>query len=68
MAKYEGTAAIREIQRKDAAAVNTLLRAEQFSLVRCDQRTIDLPPELVRRKHRASTPDLCGLAHRAGVI
>jgi transcriptional regulator with XRE-family HTH domain len=58
------------IQRKDAAAVNTLLRAEQLSpeLVRYDQRTNDLLTELVRREHRVSTPDLRGLAHRAGVI
>ena len=58
------------IQRKDAAAVNTLLRAEQLSpeLVRYDARTNDLLTELVRREHRASTPDLRGLAHRAGVI
>ncbi|MCO6005470.1 helix-turn-helix domain-containing protein [Actinoallomurus purpureus] len=57
-------------QRKDAAAVNTLLRAERVSpeLVRYDQRTNDLLTELVRREHRASTPELRGLAHRAGAI
>jgi transcriptional regulator with XRE-family HTH domain len=57
-------------QHKDAAAVNTLLRAERLSpeLVRYDQRTNDLLTELMRREHRASTPDLRGLAHRAGVI
>ncbi|WP_433177771.1 helix-turn-helix domain-containing protein [Actinoallomurus sp. CA-150999] len=57
-------------QRKDAAAVNTLLRAERVSpeLVRYDQRTNELLTELVRREHRASTPDLRGLARRAGVI
>jgi transcriptional regulator with XRE-family HTH domain len=56
--------------RKDAAAVNTLLKAEQTSpeLVRYDQRTNELLSELVRREHRVSTPELRGLAHRAGVI
>jgi transcriptional regulator with XRE-family HTH domain len=58
------------LQRKDAAAVNTLLAAERFSpeLIRYDSRTNDLLTELVRREHRASTPELRGLAHRAGVI
>jgi transcriptional regulator with XRE-family HTH domain len=57
-------------QRKDAAAVNTLLRAEEVSpeLVRYDQRTNELLTELVRREHRVSTPELRGLARRAGVI
>lgn len=57
------------LQRKDAAAVNTLLSAEQVSpeLVRYDTRTNDLITELVRREHRASTPELRGLARRAGV-
>lgn len=57
-------------QRKDAASVNTLLDAERLSpqLVRCDRRTHDLLTELVKREHRASTPGLRGLAHRAGVI
>jgi hypothetical protein len=57
-------------QRKDAAAVNTLLGAERFSaeLIRYDQRTNDLLTELLRREHRASTPELRGLAHRAGII
>jgi transcriptional regulator with XRE-family HTH domain len=58
------------LQRKDAAAVNTLLDAERLSpeLIRYDSRTNDLLTELVRREHRASTPELRGLAHRAGVI
>jgi transcriptional regulator with XRE-family HTH domain len=58
------------LQRKDAAAVNTLLRAERVSpeLVRYDSRTNELLTELVRREHRVSTPELRGLAHRAGVI
>jgi transcriptional regulator with XRE-family HTH domain len=57
-------------QHKDAAAVNTLLGAERVSpeLVRYDQRTNDLLTELLRREHRASTPALRGLAHRAGII
>ncbi len=57
-------------QRKDAAAVNTLLRAERISpeLVRYDPRTNALLTELVRREHRASTPELRGLARRAGVV
>lgn len=58
------------LQRKDAAAVNTLLQAERVSpeLVRYDKRTNELLTELVRREHRASTPELRGLARRAGVI
>ncbi|WP_395109255.1 helix-turn-helix domain-containing protein [Actinomadura sp. SCN-SB] len=58
------------LQRKDAAAVNTLLQAERLSpeLIKYDARTNDLLTELVRREHRASTPELRGLAHRAGVV
>jgi transcriptional regulator with XRE-family HTH domain len=58
------------LQRKDAASVNTLLQAERLSpgLVRYDSSTNDLLTELVRREHRASTPELRGLAHRAGVV
>jgi transcriptional regulator with XRE-family HTH domain len=58
------------LQRKDAAAVNTLLEAERLSpeLIRYDSPTNDLLTELVRREHRASTPELRGLARRAGVI
>ena len=53
-------------QRKDAAAVNTLLRAEQVSreLVRYDPRTNELLTELVRREHRVSTPELRGSSLR----
>jgi hypothetical protein len=58
------------LQRKDAAAVNTLLDAERVSpeLVRYNSGAHDLLTELVRREHRASTPQLRGLAQRAGVI
>jgi transcriptional regulator with XRE-family HTH domain len=58
------------LRRKDAAAVNTLLDAERVSpeLVRYDSRTNELLTELVRREHRASTPELRGLARRAGVV
>jgi transcriptional regulator with XRE-family HTH domain len=58
------------LKRKDAAAVNTLLKAERVSpeLVRYDSRTNELLTELVRREHRVSTPELRGLAHRAGVV
>lgn len=58
------------IQRKDAAAVNMLLEAERLSpeLVRYDPRTADLLTQLLKREHRASTPQLRGLAHRAGIV
>ncbi|WP_083982711.1 helix-turn-helix domain-containing protein [Actinomadura hibisca] len=57
-------------QRKDAAAVNVLVEAENISpeLVRYDPRTHDLLTALMKREHRAGTPQLRGLAHRAGVI
>jgi len=57
-------------QRRDAAAVNMLLMAEQTApqLVRYDTATHDLLALLLRREHRASTPQLRPLAHRAGVI
>ncbi|MFC4912270.1 helix-turn-helix domain-containing protein [Actinomadura gamaensis] len=57
-------------QRKDAAAVNMLLDAEHISpeLVRYDPRTHALLTALIKREHRASTPQLRGLAHRAGVV
>ncbi len=57
-------------QRRDAAAVNMLLTAEQAApqLVRYDNATHDLLALLLRREHRASTPQLRPLAHRAGVI
>ena len=58
------------VQRQDAASVNTLLKAERLSpeLVRYDRATNELLTELVRREHRASTPELRGLAQRAGVV
>ncbi|MEU8270774.1 helix-turn-helix domain-containing protein [Sphaerisporangium sp. NPDC049002] len=58
------------VQRKDAASVNMLLAAERISpeLVRYDTRTAELLAQLVKREHRPSTPELRGLAHRAGVI
>jgi hypothetical protein len=45
-------------ERKDAAAVNTLLKAERVSpeLVRYDSRTNELITELVRREHRVQHP------------
>jgi hypothetical protein len=57
-------------QRHDAAAVNMLLSAERSApeLVRYDAPTHDLLALLLRREHRASTPQLRPLAHRAGVI
>ncbi len=57
-------------QRHDAAAVNMLLDAERVApqLVRYDTATHDLLALLVRREHRASTPQLRPLARRAGVI
>ena len=57
-------------QRHDAAAVNMLLEAERIApqLVRYDVATHDLLALLMRREHRASTPQLRPLAHRAGVI
>jgi hypothetical protein len=57
-------------QRHDAAAVNMLVEAERIApqLVRYDEATHDLLALLMRREHRASTPQLRSLAHRAGVI
>jgi hypothetical protein len=57
-------------QRHDAAAVNMLLEAERLApqLVRYDAATHELLTLLMRREHRASTPKLRPLAHRAGVI
>ncbi len=57
-------------RRQDAAAVNTLLAAEQLSpqLVRFDSSTRDVITALLHREHRASTPQLRPLAHRAGLI
>ncbi|MFK4042446.1 helix-turn-helix domain-containing protein [Nonomuraea wenchangensis] len=58
------------VQRKDAAAVHTLLEAERLSpqLIRYDQRTRDVLAQLVKREHRPSTPQLRDLARRAGVV
>ncbi|GGS79207.1 transcriptional regulator [Planobispora rosea] len=57
------------LQRKDAAAVNMLLEAERLSpeLVRYGSRPRDLLTQLLKREHRASTPQLRGLATRAGI-
>jgi hypothetical protein len=56
------------MRRQDAAAVNMLLAAERLSpqLVRFDDRTRDVITVLLRREHRASTPELRPLARRAG--
>jgi transcriptional regulator with XRE-family HTH domain len=58
------------MRRQDSAAVNTLLSAEQLSpqLVRFHNHTHDIIHCLLRREHRASTPQLRPLAHRAGLI
>ncbi len=58
------------MRRQDAAAVNTLLSAEQLSpqLVRFHNHTHDVINCLLRREHRASTPQLRPLAHRAGLL
>jgi hypothetical protein len=57
-------------QRHDAAAVNMLLDAERAApqLVRYDAATRDVLALMLRREHRASTPQLRPLARRAGVI
>jgi hypothetical protein len=57
-------------QRHDAAAVNMLLDAERIApqLARYDSVTHDLLTLLLRREHRASTPQLRPLARRAGAI
>lgn len=57
-------------RRQDAAAVNTLLAAEQLSpqLVRFHSSTRDLIGALMQREHRASTPQLRSLANRAGLV
>jgi transcriptional regulator with XRE-family HTH domain len=57
-------------QRYDAAAVNMLISAEQAApqLIRYDTAAHDLLAMLLRREHRASTPQLRPLARRAGVI
>lgn len=57
-------------QRHDAAALNMLLAAERAApqLVRYDTVTHDVLALMLRREHRASTPQLRPLARRAGVI
>jgi transcriptional regulator with XRE-family HTH domain len=57
-------------RRQDAAAVNTLLAAEQLSpqLVRFNKSTRDVINTLLHREHRASTPQLRPLALRCGLI
>ncbi|GII96050.1 helix-turn-helix domain-containing protein [Sinosporangium siamense] len=58
------------LQRKDAAAVNMLLEAERLSpeLLRYGMRPRELLTQLLKREHRASTPQLRALARRAGVV
>lgn len=58
------------LRRMDAAAVNTLLDAEQIApeIVHYNSLVQGLLRELLRREHRASTPQLRGLASRAGVL
>ncbi len=57
------------LQRRDAASVNMLLQAERLSpeLVRYGSRSRDLLTQLLKREHRASTPQLRDLARRAGI-
>ncbi|GAA3120269.1 helix-turn-helix domain-containing protein [Streptosporangium carneum] len=57
------------VQRKDAASVNMLLEAERLSpeLVRYGARPRELLTQLLKREHRASTPQLRALAMRAGI-
>jgi transcriptional regulator with XRE-family HTH domain len=58
------------MRRMDAAAVNTLLDAEQVAAeaVRFNVLVHELLRELLKREHRASTPQLRPLAERAGVL
>jgi transcriptional regulator with XRE-family HTH domain len=57
-------------QRKDAAAVNMLLEAERIApeAVRYQVIVKEMLRELLRREHRASTPQLRPLAARVGII
>jgi len=50
--------------------VNMLLEAERLSpeLVRYGGRPRELLTQLLKREHRASTPRLRPLAHRAGIV
>lgn len=58
------------MRRQDAAAVNTLLAAERLSpqLFRFHASTRDVVSALLRREHRASTPQLRPLAQRVGLV
>ncbi len=57
-------------QRKDAAAVNMLLEAERIApeAVRYQVIVKEMLRELLKREHRASTPQLRPLASRVGII
>ena len=57
-------------QRHDAAAINMLLAAERAApqLIRYDTVTHGVLALMLRREHRASTPQLRPLARRVGVI
>jgi hypothetical protein len=57
-------------QRKDAAAVNMLMEAEQLApeAVRYQVIVKEMLRELLRREHRASTPQLRPLAVRVGIL
>lgn len=57
-------------RRLDAAAVNTLLRAEEEAPeeVRFSVVVRELARQLLRREHQASTPQLRPLAQRLGVL
>ncbi len=57
-------------QRRDAAAVNMLLEAERIApeAVRYQVIVKEMLRELLRREHRASTPQLRPLAARVGII
>jgi hypothetical protein len=58
------------MRRMDAAAVNTLLDAEQIApeTVRFNVVVYELLREMLKREHRASTPQLRPLAERVGVL
>jgi transcriptional regulator with XRE-family HTH domain len=58
------------MRRMDAAAVNTLLDAERIApeTVRFNVVVYELLREMLKREHRASTPQLRPLAERVGVL
>jgi len=58
------------MRRMDAAAVNTLLDAEQIApeTVRYNVVVFALLRELLKREHRATTPQLRPLAERVGIL